>query len=408
MASRTICMSKVTKAWLSNYSPLNDPVVIKAVKDDIKLSQRSVSLQTLINFGKNPTRQAIVLSAVFLHQELRVRLAHRINDLNHMPYGLNEMSACIKVKEWYMMSYNELRLAPKPDSDEAEKAFRDTLKKIYERHGPTLITLASAVYELKKKLLQEGKGDLSDYAQVHIFLDRFYISRVGIRMLIAQQLALCDNSDSADGYVGIICKHTSPRKIAEAAIQDASYVCERTLGQAPEVTIKGQTDLTFHYVPMHLHHILFELLKNSMRAVVESHQDKDDLPAIEIIIADGDKNEDVCIKISDQGGGIIRSKTMKIYDYFYTTAPQQFENLTAADFSVDTPMSGLGYGLPLSRIYARYFGGDLQIISMEGYGTDAYIHLKRVGNSDEPLPPTMYDLNSQLIDKEAALGIRGK
>lgn len=35
---------------------------------------------------------------------------------------------------------------------------------------------------------------------------------------------------------------------------------------------------------------------------------------------------------------------------------------------------------------SRYFGGDLQIISMEGYGTDAYLHLNRLGNSQEPLP----------------------
>jgi pyruvate dehydrogenase kinase 2/3/4 len=24
-------------------------------------------------------------------------------------------------------------------------------------------------------------------------------------------------------------------------------------------------------------------------------------------------------------------------------------------------MSGFGYGLPISRLYARYFGGDLQV-----------------------------------------------
>jgi hypothetical protein len=43
-------------------------------------------------------------------------------------------------------------------------------------------------------------------------------------------------------------------------------------------------------------------------------------------------------------------------------------------------LAGYGYGLPISRLYARYFGGDLQIISMEGYGTDAYLHLNRLGN----------------------------
>jgi pyruvate dehydrogenase kinase 2/3/4 len=128
--------------------------------------------------------------------------------------------------------------------------------------------------------------------------------------------------------------------------------------------------------------MLFELVKNSLRAVQERYMNSDkDVPPVRIIVADG--AEDVTIKVSDEGGGIPRSGLPRIFTYLYSTA----KNPPDMDCpSEGVTMAGYGYGLPISRLYARYFGGDLQIISMEGYGTDAYLHLSRLGDSEEPLP----------------------
>lgn len=92
-------------------------------------------------------------------------------------------------------------------------------------------------------------------------------------------------------------------------------------------------------------------------------------------------------QVSDEGGGIPRSGLAKIWTYLYSTAISPLDDMEDTG-EADGPavLAGYGYGLPLSRLYARYFGGDLQIISMEGYGTDAYLHLNRLGNVQEPLP----------------------
>ncbi len=57
-----------------------------------------------------------------------------------------------------------------------------------------------------------------------------------------------------------------------------------------------QLTTTSRYVPAHLHQMLFELVKNSLRAVQERYQDSDaDPPPIRVVVADG--LEDVTIKV---------------------------------------------------------------------------------------------------------------
>jgi hypothetical protein len=36
------------------------------------------------------------------------------------------------------------------------------------------------------------------------------------------------------------------------------------------------------------------------------------------------------------------------------------------------------FGLPLARMYARYFGGSLTLVSMSGFGCDVFLKLKHI------------------------------
>ena len=314
--------------------------------------------------------------ASFLRRELPIRLAHRIHDLGHCA-PLSDMPSVQRVRELYTQSYCEIsHFSETIDTPEKEEEFAALIENIYERHSSVLVQMAKGAFEFRSAV----RGQQENYEiqeDTNAFLDRFYLDRIGIRVLIGQYLAL--RQPPVKNYVGIICSQTSPYEIVKRAIDDAAFMCSRKYGDAPEVIMSGRLDLTFPYVPTHLHYILLELLKNSMRATVEWHGIDEDYPPIKVIIADGDENEDVVIKVSDEGGGIPRSNIDKIWSYLFTTAdPQIQENIVGnssdsnggVDHGIDSPLAGLGYGLPISRSYCRYFGGDLSIMSMEGYGTD--------------------------------------
>ena len=104
------------------------------------------------------------------------------------------------------------------------------------------------------------------------------------------------NPSDEPNMIGLVSPVCSPKAVAEQAVRDAAYMCSRTYGDAPEVTFHGRPDLVFPYVPSHLSYVLLELLKNSMRATVETHG-VDNMPPIRIVIsgADGEGTEDVSV-----------------------------------------------------------------------------------------------------------------
>jgi len=110
--------------------------------------------------------------------------------------------------------------------------------------------VARGAYEFRQAVRQEKGHEYELEEETHLFLDRFYLCRIGIRVLIGQYLAL--RQPPVENYVGIICSQTSPYEIVKRAIDDAAFMCTRKYGDAPDVEMSGRLDLTFPYVPTHL------------------------------------------------------------------------------------------------------------------------------------------------------------
>ena len=166
------------------------------------------------------TPLVLVQVASFLRRELPIRLAHRIHDLSRVSY-LQDMKSVQQVKDLYTTSFLEIlsvdKHPPTREGSEAwEEQFAKILENIYERHSSVLVQMARGAFELRaairkgallgvdddgcdegqkttnEKELQVGRDavEFELMESTHAFLDRFYISRIGIRVLIGQYLSL--------------------------------------------------------------------------------------------------------------------------------------------------------------------------------------------------------------------------
>jgi len=131
--------------------------------------------------------------------------------------------------------------------------------------------------------------------------------------------------------------------------------------------------------------ILTEVLKNSFKSVTDRWSETGQLKPVKILMVEGET--DISIRISDQGGGIERSRLPLAWSYLHSTVNDpRLQMDLLENRRIRTVLAGYGVGLPLARLYARYFGGDLDIKSLDGYGTDVYLSLPRLGHNCENLP----------------------
>eukprot|EP00923_Selenidium_pygospionis_P048926 GHVN01084191.1.p1 GENE.GHVN01084191.1~~GHVN01084191.1.p1 ORF type:complete len:147 (+),score=1.64 GHVN01084191.1:58-441(+) len=126
-----------------------------------------------------------------------------------------------------------------------------------------------------------------------------------------------------------------------------------------------------------------ETLKNSVRATLDHNQGLDILPPVCMVTNELMRTSDFTgqrdhsprlqqhmYQLVRSGGGV----PMEFYDdiWRYGVTSLKLEGVTGNDgldsrrFREMQRLVGYGFGLPLSRLYAEYFGGSLKFISQPG------------------------------------------
>jgi len=301
------------------------------------------------------------------------------------------------------------------------EVFQERLRKIKKRHSHTNLLVGG----FKSYAQADDMGE----HQINEWLERFFMLRVSTNMLISHFLEMTGGEvqqpefgETCNPYQSSINASCDPAAIARHAADVVGKLSTQWYGCAPVIEVTDAGAQPFPFVPRYLFYILTELLKNSVRASVEQHTvstsdgeihiSASSLPPVRVLVSGSEAL--LSARISDEGGGIPVDRLSHVWSYLYTTAepvdrPMTRESLDAPtdlrmlemgmlhslhslsdgdedqNMMMRSPLAGLGCGLPLSRLYARYLGGGLRLQTLPCFGTDVFVELNRLGTSNEHL-----------------------
>ncbi|TVY88832.1 [3-methyl-2-oxobutanoate dehydrogenase [lipoamide]] kinase, mitochondrial [Lachnellula willkommii] len=423
--------SPSTHKW--SHPPSSTVIADDDVASLARKQQHALCLADLVKHGRPPlSADALYSSANFTLSLLPIRLAHRIQALRNLPFIVVSNPNISKIYNNYLHSLSTLLpyKSKTISTLDDEILFTEVLAELVETHSNTIPTLARGFLECRKYI---------NPVEVTRFLDEHLRARIGTRLIAEQHIALHVSSQphqdptskyepsSHPSYVGVIDTALQPATIINSCANYVSDICELEYGVRPTWIIDGEPDTTFAYVPVHLEYIITELLKNAFRATVESGRSHE--PVVITIAAEpesprgvpnsfdhsqtldnntpirqessentrikpfDDPAPGVTIRIRDRGGGISPKVLPNIWSYSFTTFSDEdeFPGQSSGSANVDalnaisgpggerSSIAGLGYGLPLGRAYAEYFGGGIGVQSLYGWGCDVYLRLKGLG-----------------------------
>ncbi|CAL1703903.1 unnamed protein product [Somion occarium] len=383
-----------------------------------------LNLSTLLSLGRPPTPESLLQSVNYVLSEVPRLFGLRVRNLEALPFivGMNPFIA--RMLAGHRRSFYLLAKHPPVTSVEENAQFTRQLEALVQSHVNDIPVMAKGFQECSRYL---SSDEISD------FLDSAIRNRISVRLIAEQHIALSRTIETPkqyhDDHVGIVHMKCSPKDMIRMCGSFVRDLSEATLGASPEIIIDGDVDATFAYIPVHLEYILTEILKNSFRAAVERHYKSGSahpIPPVLITISPPQKPyatqqhlpSFLSMRIRDQGGGVPEANLSQIFSYSFTTAGRNSEYYVndedngsgggpyaaqhvGGSAAISESMNGaglfgemvgrgvqlgmgtiagLGYGLPMSRLY---FGGSLDFVSLDGWGSDVFLKLRSLDDAED-------------------------
>ncbi|KAG8849069.1 hypothetical protein FRB91_010277 [Serendipita sp. 411] len=343
-----------------------------------------------------------------------------------LPYVVVNEEHVLQVYNLYWTAFDKLRNYPRIHNMQDNERFCEFLREILNEHAAAIPTLSLGLSICSPHLESD---------ELDSFMRRMLISRISRRVLAEHHLALTEDLanketsvDSQDANVGIIFTKLNVKRCFDKFIRLLSSDGTLTdrlrrdsllqgTDKLPEIIVDGDLNTSFSYIREHLEYVILELLLNALRATaIQMKESSFSIPGVIRATISSDE-DDVYIRISDQGGGLMLTETQTpadLYSFSHhrnTTRMRDDRLVALQHFSqrkgglwgkvqerIATPGSEdqvnedskdedkpqpMGMGLPLSNIHVTYFGGTLELLSMDGWGTDVYVRLPRLGTNLE-------------------------
>lgn len=347
-------------------------------------------------------------AAIWLREQLPIRFARRIEDIVQLPHIVVINPHINAILQTYLHSFDALTSFPEVRNENDEEDFLELIKDLLVRHNPGTRQIAEGYRDVRR---------LYPVIRLDDFLQDHFTTRIATRILMDNFVLM---RSPREGYLGVVRQGMRPRELVQEIASEIISLTTALYGKAPEVEYRGNPDCVLDYIPRHVKYMVRELLKNAFRSTVERHLNKvtengraGKVPPVVVEMHQGDIH--VIIKISDHGGGMPKHIQKQAWQYGWTTVEPLSGQREAWQYAEEScnwernaavaarqpqrsELAGYGFGLPLTRLHAQYFGGDVFLQALPGHGTDLILVLTHL---TEGTPATeIDDLSTILYNKE--------